>query len=423
MNARSRLPLAASGLIRRDDVVVKPPDFERNHPWRRAVSGSVESQNFDEFYGATSKRTLQFAFAMCGDHGVAQDLTQEAYIRAWQRWSRLVDYDHPESWLRMVVTRLVTDRWRWLGVRRRKMVYAAQTAAVAPPSEDRVVINAALHTLPVRQRQAIVMHYLLDMPINAIAEETGVSVGTVKSRLSRGREGLALVLSELAPAGQAGDIRAAGDRRIRARRANAASIGAVLIVAIVAIVVALGRNHLPPPPTDPTPTDTPPTRSTPSPEVSRSASPPTDAACRLGDLDPRPYYAAEGAAGTAHQQVIVQNVSAGMCVLTGFPRIDGVDKSTGRVVTLTLNHDGTAGSAELLPGEQAYLTFHSLNGPNCDSPSERSFDQLEIVFVDGSRFPLRAFRLTWYCFNASMSSWFKLDLPLNQVASEITRAP
>jgi RNA polymerase sigma-70 factor (ECF subfamily) len=383
----------------------------------------VDGQSFDEFYGATSKRTLQFAYAMCGDHGVAQDLTQEAYVRAWQRWSRLADYDHPESWLRMVVTRLVTDRWRWLGVRRRHTVYSRDPAEVAPPSEDRVVIDAALRTLPSRHRQAIVMHYLLDMPINAIAEETGVPVGTVKSWLSRGREGLALELSELTPTAQADDLRTAGDRRIKMRRAGAVSLGVVLVTAIVGIVLALVRAHVPPPPVGPTPTDIPPTVSTPSAAASMSTSPPSDAACQVADLDPRPYYAYEAAAGTAYGQVIVQNISAHACKLTGFPRIDGVDKTTGKVVTVKLNHHGTPGSAQLLPGQQAYLTFRMLNGPNCDTPSERSFDRLEIVFADGSRYPLPAFELTWYCFDATLSSWWNLELPLNQVAPEITRAP
>ena len=37
---------------------------------------------------------------------------QEAYARAWQRWRRLRDYEDPEGWLRLVVTRLATDWWR-----------------------------------------------------------------------------------------------------------------------------------------------------------------------------------------------------------------------------------------------------------------------------------------------------------------------
>src|SRR5262245_43031128 len=256
---------------------------------------------------------------MCGDHSIAQDLTQEAYIRAWQRWARLVHYDHPESWLRLVVTRLVTDRWRWLGVRRRAAVHTGQTT-VPPPSEDAVVLNAALRRLPVRQRQAIVMHYLMDMPIAEIAEETGVAVGTVKSWLSRGRDGLALVLSEPVPTASSSDVRSAGDRRARTRRAAIASLCAVLVALVIGAVALLNRDPKPNPPIMPTP--------------STSAEPGPFTSCRPKDFDPRPYYSHGAAGGTSYHAVIVPVVSPTGCKLneeTDVPRIDAVDASTGGV--------------------------------------------------------------------------------------------
>jgi RNA polymerase sigma-70 factor (sigma-E family) len=377
----------------------------------------VDSQTFDEFYGATSHRTLQFAYAMCGDHGVAQDLTQEAYIRAWQRWARLMHYDSPESWLRLVVTRLVTDRWRWLGVRRRAAVHTGQST-VPPPSEDAVVINAALRTLPVRQRQAIVMHYLMDMPVADIAEETGVAVGTVKSWLSRGRAGLALVLSEPVPAASSSEVRTAGDRRARTRRAAIASLCAVLVALVIGAVVLLNRDPKPRPPITPSP--------------STSTEPVPIAFCRPADLDPRPYYAHDGAAGTAYHDVIVQNVSAAVCKLggfPGFPRIDAVDATTGGVVTLTLEPRGDGQTpVGVAPGEYAMFAISHANGnpfspgaPECATP--RSYRDLQVIFADGSRYPLPGLVLQWECGPGGISGWSRLDIPLNQVAPEVTRAP
>jgi RNA polymerase sigma-70 factor (ECF subfamily) len=61
--------------------------------------------------------------------------------------------------------------------------------------EDHVAIITALRALPEAQRQVIALHYLADLSVEAIAQELGVPAGTVKSRLSRGRDALASQLA------------------------------------------------------------------------------------------------------------------------------------------------------------------------------------------------------------------------------------
>jgi RNA polymerase sigma-70 factor, ECF subfamily len=154
----------------------------------------VDSAEFDEYYRATAHRLVQYAYAMCGDLPTAQDLAQEAYVRAWQRWRRIGRYEHPESWLRMVVTRLCTDRWRRYAVRRRAERTMRPVVHAPPPSEDSVLLTTALRRVPPAQRRVLVLHYLMDLSIADIAAETGISVGAVKAHLSRGRARLAEVL-------------------------------------------------------------------------------------------------------------------------------------------------------------------------------------------------------------------------------------
>lgn len=151
----------------------------------------MEAADFDTFYHASSRRLMRFAYAMCGDLAEAQDLTQEAYVRCWQRWDQIGHYPHPESWLRTVITHLVTDRWRALGVRRRVAQRWTEPEPSPPPSVDGVALAAALRRLPAQHRRAIVLHYLLDMSVADIAAETGYGVNTVKSWLARGRTRLA----------------------------------------------------------------------------------------------------------------------------------------------------------------------------------------------------------------------------------------
>jgi RNA polymerase sigma-70 factor (ECF subfamily) len=155
---------------------------------------------FDEFYRATSRRVFRYGYAVTGDLSEAQDVVQEAYTRAWRDWRHVERHPSPEAWVRLVVTRLATDRHRrragWLRA-------AARTGpppeTTGPPGDDTVLLTTALRRLPANLRQALALHYLFDLSIAEIARETGAAEGTVKSWLSRGRAALAAELRD--PAG------------------------------------------------------------------------------------------------------------------------------------------------------------------------------------------------------------------------------
>ncbi|MEV4414896.1 SigE family RNA polymerase sigma factor [Catellatospora sp. NPDC049609] len=150
--------------------------------------------DFEAFYRGTAPRLMRFAYGLTGGLAEAQDLTQEAYARAWQRWATLHRYDNPEAWLRLVVTRLATDWWRRLAVRRSADLPGP--GSVPPPDEELMTLVAALRTLPIDQRRVLAMHYLLDQPVAEIATELAVPANTVKSWLARGRANLAAALGD-----------------------------------------------------------------------------------------------------------------------------------------------------------------------------------------------------------------------------------
>ena len=153
-----------------------------------------DSERFDEFYRGTRVRVLQYLYAAGGDLAEAQDAAQEAYARAWQRWSRVGLTEDPEAWVRVVGWRVMANGWRKL--RGRVVAYRRHgpAGAAAPPGEDTVLLVDALRLLPPEQRNALVLHHILDRPVAAIAIETGVPVGTVKARLARGRRALAALI-------------------------------------------------------------------------------------------------------------------------------------------------------------------------------------------------------------------------------------
>jgi RNA polymerase sigma-70 factor (ECF subfamily) len=158
-----------------------------------------DPDGFDEFYRATAFGMLSFARALAGSQIDAEDLVQEAYSRAWRRWSTVADHPSPAAWVRLVVVRLANDRWRRIRGLRSALVRSGPSGMAGSSGEDRVVLVDALRQLPANQRQALALHYLLDLSIADIAAETGAGVGTVKSRLSRGRARLAISLQDIAP--------------------------------------------------------------------------------------------------------------------------------------------------------------------------------------------------------------------------------
>lgn len=103
---------------------------------------------FDEFYRGSRQRLLGFVFALTGNLAEAQDAVQEAYIRAWQRWSTVRGYDDPEAWVRVVASRIAVSRWRSLRSRARAYLRHGVDDVTPAPSTDTVAVVAALRRLP-----------------------------------------------------------------------------------------------------------------------------------------------------------------------------------------------------------------------------------------------------------------------------------
>jgi len=157
----------------------------------------MEAEEFDDFYTASFTRLVGQVYAMIGDRDEAQDCVQEAFVRAWSHRRTLDRAQSPEAWVRTTAYRLAVSRWRRTMRGRRAPDRALQdvrpTAGLDP---DRVALVAALRELPEPQRRALVLHHLCDLPVADVAAETGVPIGTVKARLSRGRTALATLIDD-----------------------------------------------------------------------------------------------------------------------------------------------------------------------------------------------------------------------------------
>jgi RNA polymerase sigma-70 factor (ECF subfamily) len=118
----------------------------------------------------------------------ADDVAQEVWLAVLRGLPRLRQPERFTPWLYTIARRAVTNRLREEYAR---VEVACDVEPAGPQAGDEVVDRAGLVDglagLPVREREVLVLFYLQDLSLETCAEICGVPIGTVKSRLSRGR--------------------------------------------------------------------------------------------------------------------------------------------------------------------------------------------------------------------------------------------
>ena len=146
---------------------------------------------FADFYTGCRRRLVGELSVVLASVPEAEDVVQEAFAVAYRQWRKVSAYDEPVAFVRRVALNLAWKRQR--GFRRGVVAVerlGASSSNDAPASDDYLDLAAALRELPFDQRVALMLFHAADISVAAIAQETGVPVGTVKARLSRGRAAL-----------------------------------------------------------------------------------------------------------------------------------------------------------------------------------------------------------------------------------------
>jgi len=157
----------------------------------------MDQREFDEFFAGSYARITSQVYAMIGNRDEAEECVQEAFVRAWHHRGQLDSVQYPDAWVRTTAYRLAVSRWRRVVRGRRAPDRALSHAGHAPGvSETHVALVEALRQLPEPQRRTIVLHHIADLSVDDVARELNVPVGTVKTRLSRGRAPLATLLAD-----------------------------------------------------------------------------------------------------------------------------------------------------------------------------------------------------------------------------------
>jgi len=122
----------------------------------------------------------------------AEEVTQEAFFRAYRDWDRVGRMDHPGAWTRRVALNLAVGRWRRLRSEARALARLVPVAAELPPPDpeaDRFWDE--VRALPDRQAQVVALTYVEDLDADTVGEILGIAASTVRVHLSRARATLA----------------------------------------------------------------------------------------------------------------------------------------------------------------------------------------------------------------------------------------
>ncbi|RKU20189.1 hypothetical protein C6503_06340 [Candidatus Poribacteria bacterium] len=144
------------------------------------------------------------AWRKIGDFHIAQEITQDAFLRAYQKLETLKNHNLFGGWLYVIASRLCADWFEKKSLPEQSLEvtdmsevnrgsysrYVAQKQEAEADESRREIVKELLQKLPESERTVMTLHYLGEMTIKTISEFLGVSPNTVKSRLSRARNRL-----------------------------------------------------------------------------------------------------------------------------------------------------------------------------------------------------------------------------------------
>lgn len=185
-------------------VPVDAPDGQMGADVLSMVRAGTDAESFAAVFNAHHRRAVRLAYLLTSDHQQAEDVVSDAFSRVYVQW-RKGRVDDVGSYLRRAVVNGANSALRKRYVRRREHDRLTGdergVRRVDDDAADRDEIWQMLRRLPPRQREAIVLRYYEDLSEADTAEVLGVSVGTVKSNVSRGMDRLRQLLGAAASPG------------------------------------------------------------------------------------------------------------------------------------------------------------------------------------------------------------------------------
>jgi RNA polymerase sigma-70 factor (sigma-E family) len=162
-------------------------DGSQRHGSAATEAADPEDHGFRDYVATRSHALLRTAYLLTGNRADAEDLVQAALAKTYLAWDRIEDRGALDGYVRRAIVNTHISWWR----RRRVEEYPTDeipdqaVADHAITSDLQETMRRAIDRLPDRMRTAVVLRYYEDMTEAEVAEILGVSLGTVKSTVSR----------------------------------------------------------------------------------------------------------------------------------------------------------------------------------------------------------------------------------------------
>lgn len=161
-----------------------------------AVAGVVAPESeaqFTRLFQDEYPQITKTAYLILGDWEQAREVAQEAFTRLFAQWKKVSKYDKPGAWVRRIAIRLAVGSSHRHALFTKALTKLQPTPAPVPENLD---LRDAIRCLPRAQRAAIVLHYLMDLPVIEVAESMRCSLSTTKVHLHHARKRLGEILHE-----------------------------------------------------------------------------------------------------------------------------------------------------------------------------------------------------------------------------------
>lgn len=159
---------------------------------REVTRGALESAAFEDFFRREYPAMVALAAIVSKCPHLAEDLAQEAMLRARRHWDRISAFDKPGTWVRRVTINISLNGRRSIAreARTRLAWWERRQPDEQPPPVDEDLLEA-LRALSPHQRAAVSLRYLEDRTTSEIAGILRCSESTARVHLHRGRQALA----------------------------------------------------------------------------------------------------------------------------------------------------------------------------------------------------------------------------------------
>jgi RNA polymerase sigma-70 factor, ECF subfamily len=154
------------------------------------VTETSESLTFEDFFHAEKDRLLQVMSVITGSRAEAEDITQEAFLRLFERWEAVARMDNPEGYLHRVAMNQFRSRYRRAAVGLRRAVAIGPPRDVFAEVDDRDLALRRLGSLSPRQRAALVLTEALGYSGEEAGQLLGIKATTVWALTHQARAAL-----------------------------------------------------------------------------------------------------------------------------------------------------------------------------------------------------------------------------------------